>query len=274
MKRYCFWIVISMLSFSAVCGCKSSNTSIGGGETNWLKKCTSDLDCGDGISCECGICTKSCQSSDECSDVPGAAGCLVTEPLDDGTCRVAAVGESSQGICVARCETDGDCDRDKDFKCISGVCTAIIEEKTSNVSDAGTIYGLIFPGSDAGNSYPLWLYDATDADGLGILSENTDAGDSVTVADAIDRTFPQCPCTADVEPGERAPTMEAYQDNAYGGPEWEWVMQREDWCLGDVGSHMYLHPVYHDYDIERLGELRYQGLLDLCLYFVFCATIV
>jgi hypothetical protein len=34
-----------------------------GSQTHWLDTCSSDPDCGAGLTCECGICTETCTSS-------------------------------------------------------------------------------------------------------------------------------------------------------------------------------------------------------------------
>lgn len=163
LKKGYFWLVVPLVVGIAIHGCaQSKGKEIGGSETNWLKMCVTQNDCSDINACECGICTKACRSVRDCSEVHGAASCLSTESLDNGSCRVAWKGETNEGICVARCESDSDCGDKSSFVCKNGICVAIIENPLGDETH-GINYGLVFPSEDAEVSDPLDAEQVADA---------------------------------------------------------------------------------------------------------------
>ena len=83
------------------------------GNTNWLVGCEEDDDCSDGLSCECGVCTKTCETSSDCAAF-GAA-------CDTGSdALVSACGSSlADSICLPECEEDNDCG---DGQCVDAHC--------------------------------------------------------------------------------------------------------------------------------------------------------
>lgn len=83
------------------------------GNTNWLISCDEDDDCSDDLSCECGVCTKTCETSADCGTL-GAA-------CDTGSdALVSACGSSlADSICLPECEEDDDCGRGQ---CVDAHC--------------------------------------------------------------------------------------------------------------------------------------------------------
>src|SRR5215467_11839587 len=69
------------------------------GQTHWLGECHESVECRAGLTCLCGVCTRACESTSECSGLGANATCA--EPsavaLD---CRDH---EPSGGLCVAEC---------------------------------------------------------------------------------------------------------------------------------------------------------------------------
>jgi hypothetical protein len=66
-----------------VVGC-GGQASVGGDtNTNWLKQCDEDVECGDQYSCMCGHCTMACQEDTDCSGQGRTAVCEVPE----GSCE-------------------------------------------------------------------------------------------------------------------------------------------------------------------------------------------
>lgn len=60
-------------------GCGSRVAGGGGGtdtSTNWLADCDSRRDCGSGLECRCGVCTRTCHEDAECSDLSKSAVCI------------------------------------------------------------------------------------------------------------------------------------------------------------------------------------------------------
>jgi len=62
MKAIGVWISLGWL---ALASCYSSSGPQTSGNTNWLKLCSTDRGCGDGASCVCGVCTRSCDASED-----------------------------------------------------------------------------------------------------------------------------------------------------------------------------------------------------------------
>jgi polyhydroxybutyrate depolymerase len=59
------WVFV--LFVTGATGCARSNAPTPNKNTNWLQECTSDRACGAGLSCLCGICTRSCATMQDCA---------------------------------------------------------------------------------------------------------------------------------------------------------------------------------------------------------------
>jgi hypothetical protein len=81
--------------------------------TNWLKRCDADDECGGSLRCYCGQCSLPCAGADECSLLAGA------QCASSGG---AACGEQpgAGGLCVLGCSSDAECGLD--FSCSAGQC--------------------------------------------------------------------------------------------------------------------------------------------------------
>jgi hypothetical protein len=109
--------------------------------TNWLKSCDRDAQCGDELACHCGVCTQNCKQ-DSC---PGTLACL------------ALCGDSAAS-CQAECQEDADCAYlASNASCASGVCTVgsrgLSEQRVNNASPSDT-------ETDAGQSTGPGIEDA------------------------------------------------------------------------------------------------------------------
>jgi O-glycosyl hydrolase len=103
-------------------------------QTNWLKSCTYDADCG-AYSCVCNVCTLPCSSDDACADAPGSV-CVAAD--DPGA--VAVCGGSSapgSGMCLPPCG-EGSCATGQ--MCVAGVCTSAPVPSTNVNVGTGTRY--------------------------------------------------------------------------------------------------------------------------------------
>jgi hypothetical protein len=60
----------------AASGCGARSTDATDTKTNWLSSCDEDSDCGNRLSCLCGVCTSSCDAKRDCTDLAGEARCL------------------------------------------------------------------------------------------------------------------------------------------------------------------------------------------------------
>lgn len=87
-------------------------------ETHFLTYCGGD--CGQGLTCLCGVCTRACTGTSECSTLSSNAQCVpVPETLDSdpaGSCQRGAT-------CEMACVTQADCQVLGDnYRCETGVC--------------------------------------------------------------------------------------------------------------------------------------------------------
>lgn len=95
---------------AAACGAASADTSFGS-ETHFLVRCSAE--CGGGLECIDGVCTRSCVDDAECTPLSGAASCL---PAASGA------GPSSCGV---SCNADGECRAENDgWTCATTTCVA------------------------------------------------------------------------------------------------------------------------------------------------------
>ena len=110
-------------------GCsKSDPDAVNSSQTHWLKRCSSDGDCGD-LSCLCGVCTQSCDTTGACSGL-----------ADNATCaRVQSGGDCADEparVCLAGCEDDDQCG--SEARCEDDACVPV-EPADDDTSDDDTM---------------------------------------------------------------------------------------------------------------------------------------
>jgi glucuronoarabinoxylan endo-1,4-beta-xylanase len=88
-----------------------------GSQTNWLKVCDSDAQCGE-LACMCGTCTRACDVDVSCADLPGAA-CVAPQAL--ATLTLCGQTPASAGLCLLPCGPSG-CPSGS--ACVDGTCSA------------------------------------------------------------------------------------------------------------------------------------------------------
>lgn len=90
--------------------------------TNWLKACTADQHCGEGLACVCGACTETCEEQ----ACPSRLACV-----SDTQCTTGATSS-----CQMTCERSRDCEAlAKGMRCQDGVCVddvGLTFERVSN----------------------------------------------------------------------------------------------------------------------------------------------
>lgn len=132
----------SMIALALLLAACSMSKPSADSKSNWLRTCSSVSDCDDGLSCACGVCTRSCQSAAtceggdlgaECKDVRGSA---IASACASASSSASAVSH----VCLTSCQ-DGDCGDGQ--RCVQGVCVG------RNTADAGTLLE-----SDAGAGEP------------------------------------------------------------------------------------------------------------------------
>lgn len=73
-----------------------------GTNTNWLRRCADDAECGDTLVCSCGRCTALCFEADDCAKLAGTCATAAAAALQCRD-RVAAA------LCLGTCAADPDC---------------------------------------------------------------------------------------------------------------------------------------------------------------------
>ena len=110
--------------------CAKSTPPAEGGEsnTNWLRVCAPDDDCGDGFSCVCGACTVACQDDVTCEGHGGGATCsALPASCGGGGAKLPAAA------CLAECTRDEDCDALEGGLCRAGVCARRTNAKCPSI---------------------------------------------------------------------------------------------------------------------------------------------
>ncbi len=103
----------------ALHGCLPNDEPQTGSQTNWLRSCLVDADCG-ANSCTCGVCTHACSNASSCADLPGATCVASDDPALVAQCDGNA--SSTGSLCLVRCNTASDCVGQQ--ACVAGVCSA------------------------------------------------------------------------------------------------------------------------------------------------------
>jgi len=114
VHRRCFGLWLVTLLFGSV-SCRSDEESPQvGGETNFLRYC--EVDCGDGLTCSCGRCTRPCDATSDCARLGDAAQCAVLTGSSTDSCPPS-------GFCDVACQSHADCAAlGPDHRCELGFC--------------------------------------------------------------------------------------------------------------------------------------------------------
>ncbi len=124
-KRFT-WGLLALVALAALGGCSPNNDyQTGDSQTNWLRQCHSDDQCGD-LQCLCGVCTRACTGADSCGDMPGAE--CVSASEAGATAQCSGSQPPVAGLCMRLCDT-GSCASDQ--MCVAGVCTPALEPTAS-----------------------------------------------------------------------------------------------------------------------------------------------
>ena len=123
-----------LIQFCAGCPSEDGNGTNLNSETNWLRACDSDAQCGTEESCICNQCTTPCDPGGICpGDHPEAACIGLDSTALDTTCSEPAPDEG--GICLKTCDTAADC-YSSEMGCIDGYCV-VVDMSTADGTDAG-----------------------------------------------------------------------------------------------------------------------------------------
>ena len=113
------WLLGAVWLFSGALLLPSCETTDpgAGSNTNWLRSCESDGECGEGLSCTCGVCSRVCE--DDCSLLPDAE----CAPLGSARLRTqCGDAEAPSGLCLPVCVDSASCAPGQ--LCVDGGCVA------------------------------------------------------------------------------------------------------------------------------------------------------
>lgn len=139
-------LALVLIASAASCGPAGGPKT--GTQTNWLRSCQSDSECG-GLRCLCGACSRTCNDEASCTGLAGAA-CV---PADDEGAIALCAGSSPghPGICLPPCGAEGCA---SGTSCVAGVCTpaptatAIVEvddsQRFQTLVGIGAAVGYVF----------------------------------------------------------------------------------------------------------------------------------
>ncbi len=138
VNRLAYLIVGIVCSFASVHACGgNAQTDSTSGNTNWLKLCDTQADCGEDLSCLCNTCQAVCTQNSDC-DVAGS-GARCAAPSVETQCSEVT---SQIHWCVKSCEMGSDCNRD-DLTCRGETCVALasldFDSGAADAANAGPI---------------------------------------------------------------------------------------------------------------------------------------
>ncbi len=125
-----------------------SNTGPGSDkQTNWLRACEIDSQCGASMRCRCGACTRTCDSEASCQ---GLSGSSCVPATDRGSIALCGGDESSDpGLCLPSC-ADSPCNTGQ--MCVAGKCQPL-PMATAHVAIDTTVHHQTLTGFGATVGY-------------------------------------------------------------------------------------------------------------------------
>lgn len=195
-------------------GCSNAPSEpVFGSETNFLMFC-SDEDCGEGLTCQCGVCTRACEAAEDCAALGASAGCIA--PVVGDQTPTDRCDTTPQ--CEATCTAHDDCAELGDgYSCTAGFCRVgqqrcgglsfAAGDSTVNVEVDGVSRSfLIHVPANYDNTAPTPLlldfhpmaFDANwQRSASGYLELSDSAGFVAVWPQGIDNTWNVGPCCAD-----------------------------------------------------------------------------
>jgi hypothetical protein len=189
MKTLPISLTLLLAALASTAGCETPQEG-GDTQTNWLKDCTADDECG-GLQCLCGRCTTSCSAAEDCSATPVASVC---QPEDSQGAQAFCGDSAPLSVCLSSCSTKADCAGQQ--QCVGGACMPSPADSTgaavldfcsrwmarwcAHVEACGC-------GAEAAQQCELTLASTCEPDGfIGSLASAVDAGDLVFDPQAAD----------------------------------------------------------------------------------------
>jgi hypothetical protein len=147
--------IVAVAALALVAACTTHHTE-SDSKSNWLRSCTTRMDCPTDASCTCGVCTKTCASDDECLGLPGQrAQCVNPTPKGLPACDSDPVSDSP--ICLMECTRNAECGMAQ--SCYHGLCISATLADAGVHPTSGTDGG-VHDSLDAGGTSPNKDFDA------------------------------------------------------------------------------------------------------------------
>jgi hypothetical protein len=144
MLKYSIYIVVIYIACVPLFGCADSGGSWDK-NTNWLKNCEYDDDCGNGLSCLCHICSETCESKSDCDGLNANASCVSVKVETLASACATANTKPEGNMCLMPCLVREDCSSLRsELVCVNGSCV-------SSGSDAGPFLDGSKGGVDTSN---------------------------------------------------------------------------------------------------------------------------
>jgi hypothetical protein len=111
-------VVCSVLGLALSNACRDDSTSgrSVGTETNWLRACSVDDECG-ALDCICGVCTLACSATSPCPAAPAPESCAESGAALDALCGASA---RPSGMCIPKCANASTCE--SGLSCVDDFC--------------------------------------------------------------------------------------------------------------------------------------------------------
>ncbi len=133
------WATLPLFAFlgSIAVGCEPEPGPRTDSQTNWLRACDQDAECGE-LSCLCGVCSRDCEGDPECDDLGGST-CVAEQERGS----IAACGGQkppAAGLCLPRC-VEGSCAEGQ--MCVAGLCSPVPEPTVQVVIDSAARFQVL-----------------------------------------------------------------------------------------------------------------------------------
>jgi hypothetical protein len=115
-RSFRFLAALAWLSCLALACAKLTETPNVGTNTNWLKACDTQDECGDGKSCLCGVCTRACSGDSACGAVHEGTSCQAL------TASACGSGGAASMACLQGCRSNAECTALQHGVCRDGLC--------------------------------------------------------------------------------------------------------------------------------------------------------
>lgn len=252
------WLVAWVLGWLSACFEAKDLPPAPGGESNFLRDC--DGQCGDGLSCVCGVCTRKCTSDKTCSGLGSNVVCM-NDAIGDTRACDASERNAAPAVCDSRCVADRECG--DGLTCQAGLCREKrpAAEMSSNLdatlpADAPLVMLLVDTSGSLENMPACECTSSTDCTNCEPDCSANEQNAWFTVLASLTGSYANFGCELHVRDG----TTGSRYDEPYTVPNHRLSAsstQRGDGVLGLYGTRIQFGLATFD------GEYTYRGGSDL-----------